>query len=160
MLISRRSSLFIGACGLLLSKIAGAQSMDRSTPWVRRAQFMKDAEHEGMRNYERIHEGHGSTGVKFFRFDRAPAPANFLIYDFPPGSSEGVHVHRLGDQKLGPFDEYYYIVSGSGRMEIDGQVVPVQAGDHVFTPLDVHHGIENTSAAENLKVFLTFIERT
>lgn len=140
--------------------MSGAQSMDRSAPWVRRAQFIKDAELEGMRQYGRIHEGKGTTGVKFFRFERAPAPANFLIYDFPPGASEGVHVHRLGDRKLGAFDEYYYIVSGAGRMQIDGQDVPVQAGDHVFTPLDVHHGIENMSATENLKVFLTFIERT
>lgn len=159
MLISRRASLFLGAMGLTFAKGARAQSMDRSAPWVRTTKFVKDAEREGMGHYERIHEGKGTTGVKLFRFDRAPAPANFLIYDFPPGASEGVHVHRLGNQELGSFDEYYYIVSGSGQMEIDGQIVPVKAGDHVFTPLDAHHGIENTSTKDHLKVFLTFIER-
>lgn len=159
MLISRRATLIMSACGLTSLKVAGAQPMNQSSPWIRKAEFIKDAEHEGMRRYEHVHEGKGTAGVKFFRFESAPAPANFLIYDFPPGASEGVHVHRLGDRKLGSFDEYYYIVAGSGRMEIDGKVVPVQAGDHVFTPLDVHHGVENTSQTENLKVFLTFIER-
>jgi mannose-6-phosphate isomerase-like protein (cupin superfamily) len=159
MIISRRASLILGTFGLVSMQPAGAQSMDRSTPWVRKAQFMKDVEQEGMRSYEHVHEGKGTTGMKVFRFDRAPAPANFLVYEFPPGASEGVHVHRLGDRKLGSFDEFYYIVSGSGQMEIDGRVVPVKAGDHVFTPLDVFHGIENTSTQDSLKVFLTYIER-
>lgn len=159
MLISRRTSLFLGTIGLAFAKVARTQSMDRSPSWVRTTKFTKDVEREGMRTYDRVHEGKGSTGIKLFRFDRAPEPANFLIYDFPPGASEGVHVHRLGNKELGSFDEYYYIVSGSGQMEIDGQVVPVKAGDNVFTPLDAHHGIENTSMTDNLKVFLTYIER-
>lgn len=32
-------------------------------------------------------------------------------------------------------------------------------GDHVFTPIGVPHGIENTSDEHHLKVFLTFIYR-
>ena len=160
MIISRRASLILGTFGLAAVKSADAQPMDRSTPWVRKAQFLKDVEQDGMRSYERVHEGKGSTGVKLFRFDRAPAPANFLVYDFPPGASEGVHVHRWGNCKLGSYDEFYYIVSGAGQMEIDGRAVPVKSGDHVFTPLDVFHGIENTSTTDNLKVFLTYIERS
>lgn len=160
MIISRRASLILAAFGLASVKPARPQSMDRSAPWQRTTQFQKDAEREGMRAYARVHQGKGNTGVKVFRFDRAPAPANFLVYDFPPGASEGVHVHRLGDRKLGSFDEFYYIVSGTGQMEIDGRVVPVKAGDHIFTPLDVFHGIENTSTRDPLKVFLTYIERS
>jgi quercetin dioxygenase-like cupin family protein len=45
-------------------------------------------------------------------------------------------------------------------MRIDGKDVPVAAGDHVHTPLDVAHGIGNTHREEHLKVFLTFITRT
>lgn len=157
--ISRRSSFFLGGFGLLGLRAALAQPVAQASGWVRHTRFVKDTELQGMYAFERVHEGKGSTNMKYFEFDQAPAPANFLIYDFPPGCSEGVHVHRLGDQQLGSFDEYYYIVSGTGQMEIEGQVVPVAVGDHVFTPLDVFHGIENTSATENLKVFLTFIER-
>jgi hypothetical protein len=35
----------------------------------------------------------------------------------------------------------------------------VAKGEHVHTPLDVAHGIENTHPTENLRVFLTFIKR-
>jgi quercetin dioxygenase-like cupin family protein len=61
--------------------------------------------------------------------------------------------------KQGSFDEYYYIISGQGQMEIDGQVVAVAKGDHVHTPLEVAHGVEDTHPTENLRVFLTFIKR-
>ena len=61
--------------------------------------------------------------AKWFRFDGAAAPANFMIYDLPPGTSEGVHTHFLDDRnKEGSFDEYYYIISGTGQMEIDGEI--------------------------------------
>jgi len=45
-------------------------------------------------------------------------------------------------------------------MEIDGEIVPVNAGDHVHCPLGVAHGIRNSHKAHNLRVFLTFITRT
>jgi quercetin dioxygenase-like cupin family protein len=102
-----------------------------------------------------VYGGKGSISVELFSFGRAPAPANFLIYDLPPGSSEGVHVHRLGDQTKGSYDEYFYIVSGTGQMEIDGKAVRVEAGNHICVPLDVQHGIENTPSTEHLRVFLT-----
>jgi mannose-6-phosphate isomerase-like protein (cupin superfamily) len=44
-------------------------------------------------------------------------------------------------------------------MEIDGKIVAVAKGDHVHTPLEVAHGVENTHPTENLRVFLTFIKR-
>lgn len=157
--VSRRSSFFLGGLGLLAIRNGLAQPVGQASPWVRHKHYVKDSERNGMEAFERIHEGKGSTNLKYFEFDGAAAPANFLIYDFPPGSSEGVHVHRLGDKQLGSYDEYYYIVSGTGQMEIDGEVIQVAAGDHVFTPLDVHHGIENTSATDPLKVLLTFIDR-
>jgi mannose-6-phosphate isomerase-like protein (cupin superfamily) len=126
-----------------------------------RAAFAKDSESGSMSQYQAIHAGKGSVAIKRFVFDGHPAPANFIVYDIPPGASEGVHVHHLDNRnKEGAFDEYYYIVSGQGQMEIDGTIVNVVAGDHVHTPLDVPHGIENTHTRDNLKVFLTFIDRS
>ncbi len=122
--------------------------------------FSKDSESVGVADYVGIHAGKGTGKVKFFRFGGAPAPANFLIYDLPPGASEGVHVHYLDNRnKEGAFDEYYYIISGQGQMEINGSNIPVAAGDHIHTPLEVHHGIENTHSSENMRVFLTYIQR-
>ena len=121
--------------------------------------FTLERGYEGVGHYDNVHKGKGKIGVRFFPFDGASLPARFLTYDIPPGASEGVHVHRLGDTVEGAYDEYYYVVSGSGRMEIDGKLVPIVAGDHVHTPLGVAHGVENTSQTEMLKIFLTFIVR-
>ena len=124
------------------------------------ANFATDSDLEGLRSRDNVHAGKGTISVKLFPFSKAPSPASFLIYDIPPGASEGVHKHVLNDPVLGSWDEYYYIIHGNGQMEIDGQIVPVKAGDHIHTPLDVLHGIENTSSSGNLKVFLTYIARS
>jgi mannose-6-phosphate isomerase-like protein (cupin superfamily) len=105
-----------------------------------------------------LHKGKGAIKAKFFRFGGASKPSLMLIYDIPPGASEGVHVHGLSSPE-GALDEYYYIVAGSGQMNIGGAIVPVQAGDHVHTPMGTPHGIENTHASQRLKVFLTAIDR-
>ena len=164
--LSRRGALTAaGVCFAMLSQkalaamateSAGANSLDLH----RKATFSKDSESTGMVEITGIHHGKGQGRAKFFRFDGAPAPAHFIIYDLPPGASEGVHVHFLDNRNQeGSFDEYYYIISGHGQMEIDGEIVAVTQGDHVHTPLEVAHGVENTHSTENLRVFLTFIRR-
>jgi mannose-6-phosphate isomerase-like protein (cupin superfamily) len=105
-----------------------------------------------------LHQGKGEVAVRHFGFGGAAAPANFVAYDIPPGASEGVHVHGVG-LPTGAYDEYYYVVAGSGTMQIDGRPVAVKAGDHVHAPMGMRHGIENTSAQDPLRVLLTFIAR-
>jgi mannose-6-phosphate isomerase-like protein (cupin superfamily) len=164
--LSRRSALSAaGVCFAMLSHKALAASGAASTGTAASgtkpdATFTKDSETDGMVEIDAIHAGKGKGKAKWFRFDGAAAPANFMIYDLPPGSSEGVHSHFLDDRNQeGSFDEYYYIISGTGQMEINGEIVAVAKGDHVHTPLEVAHGVENTHPTENLRVFLTFIKR-
>ncbi len=171
--LSRRDGLVmamsLGITSMITPTQAPAQGMEtkrgRATkPTITEAplmkEFSKDNEFENVITAEGIHSGKGKINVKFFPFSEATYPANFLIYDIPPGSSEGVHVHTHENKnEKGTFDEYYYIISGSGQMEIDGKIVEVKAGDHIHTPLYVEHGIENTSKDENMRVFLTFIWR-
>lgn len=121
-------------------------------------QFSVESDRVDVRNFEKYHQGIGTIGARFFQFGGASAPANFLVYSIPPGCSEGVHVHNTIDPSLGPFDEYYYIIEGTGVMPIDGERVPVSAGDHIHTPMGVYHGIENDGTAM-LRVFLTYINR-
>jgi oxalate decarboxylase/phosphoglucose isomerase-like protein (cupin superfamily) len=122
--------------------------------------FLKDCDQANVLSYPGVYEGKGAIDVKFFfRKEGAPEPARLLVYTIPPGASEGVHLHRPGDAKFGSFDEFYYIISGSGEMEIEGEKVPVTAGDHVFIPNGVAHGIENTSAEGDLKVYLLAVMR-
>lgn len=157
--LSRRGAFAAaGVCFAMLSqKALAAEGSKAANP---KATYTKDPEADGMVEITGIHEGKGKGKAKFFRFSGTPFPAHFMIYDLPPGASEGVHVHFLDDRnKEGSFDEYYYIISGQGQMEIDGEIVPVAKGDHVHTPLEVAHGVENTHPTENLRVFLTFIKR-
>jgi oxalate decarboxylase/phosphoglucose isomerase-like protein (cupin superfamily) len=118
-----------------------------------------EREHENLIHYPSVHDGKGTIDIKaFFRAEGHAKPALLLIYSIPPGASEGVHTHRPGDKKMGSFDEFYYIIEGRGTMDIAGQRVPVIAGDHVFTPNEVAHGIENTSDAL-LRVYLVAMTR-
>jgi hypothetical protein len=159
--ISRRSALAGGACLAMLSERADAQMPDSpAAPPASKPRFASDRDSDGAFEVAGIHKGKGKGRVKLFRFDGATAPTYMLIYDLPPGASEGVHVHFLDNRNgEGSFDEYYYILSGQGQMEIDGEIVPVAAGDHVHTPIEVAHGIENTHASEPLRVYLIYIRR-
>jgi len=171
--LSRRGVMAAGVCFAMLSEralaeaggmTAGAAPASKSAapsmPGGAKPTFTKEIEADGLREVKGIHDGKGTGRIRYYRFANTPAPAHFIVYDLPPGASEGVHVHFLDDRnKEGAFDEYYYIMSGRGQMEIDGEIVPVAQGDHVHTPLEVAHGIENTDLAENLRVFLTFIRR-
>lgn len=121
--------------------------------------FRNDPDSDGVVR-RRIHDGRGAIEVKsFFRHDDAPNPAILLIYNIPPGASEGVHSHGIAETKDGSFDEFYYVIAGRGEMKIADQVVPVQPGDHIFTPSGVAHGIENTSPDSYLKVYVVAVRR-
>lgn len=169
---TRREGILMTAslgAAAIISPAQAVEGMEKVRSFTRRpasaepplmAEFSKDNEFENAKFHAGVHEGKGEINVKFFPFSGATHPANFLIYDMPPGSSEGVHVHtRENENNEGSFDEYYYIISGAGQMEIGDKIVAVKAGDHLHTPLYIPHGIENTSKEENLRVFLTFITR-
>ncbi len=152
--ISRRTLLAAAAIGSVVAPAAVA------TQKARPSRFKVERATEGFNKFKAVHEGLGELGVRLFNFDGAAAPANFMIYDIPPGASEGVHLHNLSDPALGPYEEYYYIVEGTGVMTIDGEEFPVTAGDHVFAPLDSWRGIANKGGPGNLKIFLTYIDRS
>ena len=53
-----------------------------------------------------------------------------------PGSKIGLHTHK-GDA------ETYYILSGHGKYNDNGTIVPIGPGDVTFTPSGTGHGINN-----------------
>ena len=61
-----------------------------------------------------------------------------------PNCSLGYHEHHGNG-------EAYYITRGTGKYSDNGNIVQVKAGDVVFCPDGEGHGIENTSADENLE---------
>ncbi len=112
-----------------------------------------------MRTLPSMYGAPGPVGVAYYDFGAAPAPAAFAVFDLPPGTGEGEHTHRTGDTPPGPFDEYYYVVAGSGEMTVDGQVVALRVGDMLHIPHGVAHGLHNTSTEQHLRVLLCFISK-
>ena len=86
------------------------------------------------------HEGDGMiTRRRFFR-DSTKLPVRIEIWELPPGSSEGSHVHE-GNNTL---EEFYYFISGEGVMWMDDEELPVRPGDAVMAPPGVDHGFRST----------------
>lgn len=158
--LSRRS-LVLGLGGTLaaIASFKRAHGMDFGER-IYNYDFKKDFDFKDVIPISGLHEGKGVVDVKFFfGEDDSPMPALLLTYALPPGASEGVHTHRPGDAKEGSYDEFYYIIEGEGVMEINGEPVAVSAGDNIFTPNEVAHGIENTSEDKLLKVYLIAMTR-
>jgi mannose-6-phosphate isomerase-like protein (cupin superfamily) len=58
------------------------------------------------------------------------------IVEMEPGGVQNLHSHEP--------EQMYYILDGSGLMSVDGEESPVQAGDSIFFPPSVVHGLKNT----------------
>lgn len=58
-----------------------------------------------------------------------------------PGCSIGYHEHHKES-------ETYYILSGEGAYNDNGELRPVAVGDVTFTPDGCGHGLENTGSSD------------
>lgn len=78
-------------------------------------------------------------------------PSNCRMYaevTLTPGCSIGYHPHN-GES------ETYYIISGNGEYNDNGNMCKVQVGDITYTPSGKAHGIENTGDTD--LVFMAII---
>jgi mannose-6-phosphate isomerase-like protein (cupin superfamily) len=82
------------------------------------------------------HNGPGrSTGYSFF--EKAQDFKNvFRKRVLHPGSAIGYHLQKE--------DEVYYILSGTGVMQMNGKEFPVKAGDAILTRPGSSHGLKQT----------------
>jgi mannose-6-phosphate isomerase-like protein (cupin superfamily) len=86
------------------------------------------------------HEGVGQIHVRRL-FDAEDFETSMMFVEhveMPPGTSIGIHKH--GDD-----EEFYFILSGSGRMVVDGQEYRVKSGDLVLNRRGGSHGLLNDS---------------
>jgi quercetin dioxygenase-like cupin family protein len=105
-----------------------------------------------------LRDGRGTVTIRRFEFDGATLPARFVIYDIPPGASEGSHAHYADNRNgTGTFEEFYYILAGRGVMTLGQHIFAVGAGDYIHAPLGVDRGIANADELAVLRVHLTFI---
>jgi mannose-6-phosphate isomerase-like protein (cupin superfamily) len=84
------------------------------------------------------HDGMGA--VRTCRVLGEDAGRRFAFIDLteiPPGNSVGLHTHDAGDE------EVYVIVSGKGRMHVDGEEFDVGPGDAILNVAGGTHGLIN-----------------
>lgn len=58
------------------------------------------------------------------------------VYGLEPGQTQASHRHAVGDK-------LYYVVSGSGRIDVGGAERTVRPGDLVCAPAGVEHAVHN-----------------
>ena len=78
---------------------------------------------------KKIHINHGTV-----------APGGSLL----PASEHGTEQEH--------YDETYVIMKGSCKLELDGKVLEIQAGDVIFIPGGVAHGLDNSEGTEVVEI--------
>jgi mannose-6-phosphate isomerase-like protein (cupin superfamily) len=58
---------------------------------------------------------------------------------FEPGQEHALHAHAGQDKA-------YIVVAGAGQFLLDGQELPMRAGDLLVAPEGVSHGVRNTGS--------------
>ena len=86
------------------------------------------------------------------KMGKAPLAAGEHLYAglncFLPGQEHAAHVHPNQDK-------LYVVLEGSAEASVGGETMAVAAGDMVFAPAGVPHGMKNTGDA-NLVVLVVF----
>jgi mannose-6-phosphate isomerase-like protein (cupin superfamily) len=97
------------------------------------------------------HNGPGrSTGYSFF--EKAPGYTQaFRKRVLHPGAAIGYHLQRE--------DEVYYMLSGTGVMQMNGKEFPVAAGDAILTRPGSSHGLKQTGK-DDLVLLITYEKNT
>ncbi|MSO84268.1 MAG: cupin domain-containing protein [Acidobacteria bacterium] len=62
---------------------------------------------------------------------------------FEPGQAHALHAHE-------GMDKVYQVIEGEGQFLLEGQELPMKAGDLLVAPTGVPHGVRNTSAGRLL----------
>lgn len=90
---------------------------------------------------EKMRGGEGSVEIMhvFTQNELTGKCRMFAKVTLNPGCSIGTHVH---DQE----EEIYYILSGSGRADDNGEIKEIHTGDALLTGGGHHHSIENTGS--------------
>lgn len=93
------------------------------------------------------HQGPGrSTGYDFFS-KAAGFKLAFRKRVLHAGAAIGYHLQKE--------DEVYYILSGTGVMQMNGQEFPVKAGDAILTRPGSSHGLKQTGK-EDLTLIINY----
>ena len=109
--------------------------------------FLFERDRDVAKNEPGPHDGGGpSTGYSFF--EKAPdLKFSFRKRVLHKGAAIGYHLQKT--------DEVYYITGGRGVMTINGEPMPVKAGDALLTRAGSSHGLVQKGQAD-LTIIITF----
>nr|WP_067055943.1 cupin domain-containing protein [Mucilaginibacter sp. L294] len=93
------------------------------------------------------HNGGGKTTAYPFFKDFKDTRLVFRKRVLHPGSSIGYHLHNE--------QEIYYIINGNGKLDMNGKVIPVSAGDALLTLPGSSHGLK-PAGNEDLTVLIAY----
>ena len=94
------------------------------------------------------HDGGGTTIAYPFFEGTKDFKMAFRKRILKPGSSIGYHLQEE--------DEIYYVLSGNGVMQMNGDSFPVKAGDAVLTRPGSSHGIK-PAGNEDLTIMIAYL---
>jgi mannose-6-phosphate isomerase-like protein (cupin superfamily) len=98
--------------------------------------YILEHEKDIAKNEAGTHNGGGST-VGYSFFSKADGlKMTFRKRVLHPGSAIGYHLQKE--------DEIYYIISGTGEVQMNGKTFPVKAGDAILTRPGSSHGLKQT----------------
>jgi len=102
--------------------------------------YILEHENDIAKNEPGTHNGGGSTvGYSFF----SKADGLKMVFRkrvLHPGSAIGYHLQNE--------DEIYYIISGTGEMQMNGKSFPVKEGDAILTRPGSSHGLKQTGKGD------------
>lgn len=97
----------------------------------------------------RLYGGAGRVGIEWYFRDVTALPTSVMLYRLEPGAEEGVHLHLDGDPRscsVESLDELYVIVTGELVVTVGDERSELRAGDALYVPAGVAHGVRNESA--------------
>jgi mannose-6-phosphate isomerase-like protein (cupin superfamily) len=121
------AALFFTAFLFVFNHTAKSQTIDTS-------KFILQNDKDVAKEESGTHNGGGKTiGYNFFG-DAKNLKTVFRKRTLKAGSSIGYHLQKE--------DEIYYVISGNGKMKMNGETFPVKHGDAILTRPGSSHGIE------------------
>ena len=105
--------------------------------------YVKQNEESDVRPAPNIHGGEGVILRRSMFRNESKLPIGLEVWELEPGVSEGDHIHDDRDPD-GDLEEIYYFIEGEGMMSVEGEDVPIAAGDSFMVPPGVDHGFRNT----------------
>lgn len=105
--------------------------------------YVKQNEESDVRASPNIHDGEGVIVRRSMFRNESKLPISMEVWELEPGVSEGDHTHDDSDRD-GELEEIYYFLEGEGVMSVEGEDVPIAAGDSMMVPPGVDHGFRNT----------------